>query len=72
MLRKQQAGAVLSARKIIVQGAVEIVTDALKSLTDDHDFELDDERKASMVSNLLVVICGEQQVHPVVNAGTIY
>lgn len=72
MLRKQQAGAVLSARKIIVQGAVEIVTDALKSLTEDHDFELDDERKASMVSNLLVVICGEQQVHPVVNTGTIY
>jgi hypothetical protein len=72
MLRKQQAGAVLSARKIIVQGAVEIVTDALKSLTEDHDFELDDERKASMVSNLLVVICGEQHVQPVVNTGTIY
>jgi regulator of protease activity HflC (stomatin/prohibitin superfamily) len=72
MLRKQQAGAVLAARKIIVQGAVEMVTDALKSLTEDHDFELDDERKASMVSNLLVVICGEQQAQPVVNAGTIY
>lgn len=72
MLRKQQAGAVLAARKIIVQGAVEMVTDALTSLTEDHDFELDDERKASMVSNLLVVICGEQQAQPVVNAGTIY
>jgi len=72
MLRKQQAGAVLAARKIIVQGAVEMVTDALTSLTEEHDFELDDERKASMVSNLLVVICGEQQAQPVVNTGTIY
>ena len=72
MLRKQQAGAVLAARKIIVQGAVEMVTDALTSLTEQHDFQLDDERKASMVSNLLVVICGEQQAQPVVNTGTIY
>ena len=72
MLRKQQAGAVLAARKIIVQGAVEMVTDALTSLTEEHDFELDDERKASMVSNLLVVICGEQQAQPIVNTGTIY
>ncbi len=72
MLRKQQAGAVLAARKIIVQGAVEMVTEALTSLTEKHDFELDDERKASMVSNLLVVICGEQQAQPVVNTGTIY
>jgi len=72
MLRKQQAGAVLAARKIIVQGAVEMVTEALTSLTEEHDFELDDERKASMVSNLLVVICGEQQAQPVVNTGTLY
>ncbi|RBP51293.1 SPFH domain-containing protein [Arenicella xantha] len=72
MLRKQQAGAVLAARRIIVQGAVEMVTDAIDTLTRDHDFELDDERKASMVSNLLVVICSEQQTHPVVNAGSIY
>jgi regulator of protease activity HflC (stomatin/prohibitin superfamily) len=72
MLRKQQAGAVLAARKIIVQGAVEMVTEALKSLTEEHNFELDDERKASMVSNLLVVICGDQQAQPVVNTGTIY
>jgi len=72
MLRKQQAGAVLAARKIIVQGAVEMVTDALTCLTEEHDFELDDERKASMVSNLLVVICGDQQAQPVVNTGTIY
>lgn len=72
MLRKQQAGAVLAARKIIVQGAVDMVTDALTSLTDKHDFQLDDERKASMVSNLLVVICGDQQAQPVINTGTIY
>jgi len=72
MLRKQQAGAVLSARKIIVQGAVEMVTDAITNLTEKHDFELDDERKATMVSNLLVVICGEQQAQPIVNTGTIY
>jgi len=72
MLRKQQAGAVLSARRIIVQGAVEMVTEALNCLTEQHNFELDDERKASMVSNLLVVICGDQQAQPVVNTGTIY
>jgi len=72
MLRKQQAGAVLAARRLIVQGAVEMVSDALSTLTDKYDFELDDERKANMVSNLLVVICSEQQVQPVVNAGTLY
>lgn len=72
MLRKQQAGAVLSARRIIVEGAVEMVTEALDSLTKKHNFELDDERKASMVSNLLVVICSDQQAQPVVNTGTIY
>ncbi len=72
MLRKQQASAVLSARRIIVQGAVEMVSDALTSLTRDHDFELDEERRASMISNLLVVICSEQQVQPIVNAGSLY
>ncbi len=72
MLRKQQAGAVLAARRLIVQGAVEMVTDALTTLTDKHSFELDDERKASMVSNLLVVICGDQQAQPVVNTGSLY
>lgn len=72
MLRKQQAGAVLSARRLIVQGAVEMVTDALTTLTEKHSFELDDERKASMVSNLLVVICGDQQAQPVVNTGSLY
>lgn len=72
MLRKQQAGAVLAARRIIVQGAVEMVTDAIDTLTQKHDFELDDERRASMVSNLLVIICSEQQAQPVVNAGSLY
>lgn len=72
MLRKQQAGAVLAARQLIVQGAVEIVTEALKSLTEDHNFELDAERRASMLSNLLVVICSEQHTQPVINAGSLY
>ncbi len=72
MLRKQQAGAVLAARRLIVKGAVEMVTDALDTLTKEHDFQLDEERKASMVSNLLVVICSDQQVQPVVNAGSLY
>jgi regulator of protease activity HflC (stomatin/prohibitin superfamily) len=72
MLRKQQATAILAARRLIVKGAVEMVSDALTSLTQQHDFELDDERKASMVSNLLVVICSEQQTQPVINAGSLY
>lgn len=72
MLRKQQASAVLAARRLIVQGAVEMVTDAIATLTEAHNFELDDERKANMVSNLLVVICSEQQTQPIVNAGTLY
>lgn len=72
MLRKQQASAILAARRLIVKGAVEMVSDALTSLTDQHQFELDDERKANMVSNLLVVICSEQQTQPVVNAGSLY
>lgn len=72
MLRKQQAGAVLAARQLIVKGAVEIVSEALTTLTEQHNFELDDERRASMVSNLLVVICSEQHTQPVINAGSLY
>lgn len=72
MLRKQQASAILAARRLIVQGAVAMVTDALTTLTDEHHFELDDERKANMISNLLVVICSEQQTQPVINAGSLY
>jgi regulator of protease activity HflC (stomatin/prohibitin superfamily) len=72
MLRKQQASAVLAARRLIVRGAVEMVTDAISTLADSHALELDEERKANMVNNLLVVICGEQQAQPVINSGSLY
>jgi regulator of protease activity HflC (stomatin/prohibitin superfamily) len=72
MLQRQQASAVLSARKIIVQGAVSIVSSALEQLKEQQVVELDAERKAAMVSNLLVVLCGEGQVKPVINAGSLY
>jgi regulator of protease activity HflC (stomatin/prohibitin superfamily) len=72
MLRRQQAEAVIAARQTIVQGAVSMVDLALKELADKHVVELDDERKAAMVSNLLVVLCSESEVHPVVNTGTLY
>lgn len=72
MLRRQQAEAVIAARQKIVQGAVGMVDLALKELSEKHVLMLDDERKASMVSNLMVVLCGESEVHPVVNAGTLY
>jgi regulator of protease activity HflC (stomatin/prohibitin superfamily) len=69
MLRRQQAQAVLSARKIIVEGAVGMVEMALKRLAENHVVVLDDERKAAMVSNLMVVLCSEKDVTPVVNTG---
>jgi regulator of protease activity HflC (stomatin/prohibitin superfamily) len=72
MLQRQQASAVLSARKIIVQGAVSIVQSALEQLKEQEVVELDSERKAAMVSNLLVVLCGEGQAKPVINAGSLY
>ena len=72
MLRRQQAGAVIAARKLIVRGAVTMVQDALDQLTSEHIVELDEERKAAMVSNLLVVLTGDHSVQPVVNAGTLY
>lgn len=72
MLRRQQAEAVIAARRKIVHGAVSMVEMALTELADKKVVELDDERKASMVSNLMVVLCGESEVHPVVNAGTLY
>jgi regulator of protease activity HflC (stomatin/prohibitin superfamily) len=72
MLRRQQAEAVIAARQKIVQGAVSMVDMALKELADKHVVVLDDERKASMVSNLMVVLCGEAEVHPVINTGTLY
>jgi regulator of protease activity HflC (stomatin/prohibitin superfamily) len=72
MLRRQQAEAVVAARTRIVEGAVGMVSMALEHLEKDKIVELDGERKASMVSNLLVVLCGEQAAQPVVNTGTLY
>jgi regulator of protease activity HflC (stomatin/prohibitin superfamily) len=72
MLRRQQAEAIIAARQKIVHGAVSMVDMALKELAEKHVVNLDEERKASMVSNLLVVLCGEAEVHPVVNTGTLY
>ncbi len=72
MLRRQQAGAVIAARQKIVEGAVGMVEMALEELSRKNVIELDEERKATMVSNLLVVLCSEQNVQPVVNAGTLY
>jgi regulator of protease activity HflC (stomatin/prohibitin superfamily) len=72
MLRRQQAEAVIAARQKIVHGAVSMVDMALKELAEKQVVQLDDERKAAMVSNLMVVLCSESEVHPVVNAGTLY
>ena len=72
MLRRQQAEAVVAARTRIVAGAVSMVQLALHQLSEQRIVELDEERKAAMVSNLLVVLCGEQRAQPVVNAGTLY
>ena len=72
MLQRQQASAIISARKMIVEGAVGMVEMALDRLSKNNVVQLDEERKASMVSNLLVVLCGERSVQPVVNAGTLY
>ncbi len=72
MLRRQQAEAIIDARQKIVHGAVSMVQMALKDLTENKVVELDEERKATMVSNLLVVLCGEKDAQPVINAGTLY
>ncbi|RFS15573.1 SPFH domain-containing protein [Emticicia sp. C21] len=72
MLQRQQATAVVAARKQIVEGAVGMVEMALARLSEKEIVQLDEERKAAMVSNLLVVLCGEKSVSPVVNAGTLY
>lgn len=72
MLQRQQAGAVIAAREQIVEGAVTMVDQALKRLEDNDIVELDDERKAQMVSNLLVVLCSDTRTQPVVNAGSLY
>jgi hypothetical protein len=72
MLRRQQAEAVISARKKLVEGAVTMVEMALAQLSERGVVNLDDERKAAMVSNLMVVLCGERDTQPVVNAGSLY
>jgi regulator of protease activity HflC (stomatin/prohibitin superfamily) len=72
MLRRQQAEAVIAARQKIVHGAVSMVEMALRELAEKDVVHLDDERKAAMVSNLMVVLCGESEVHPIVNTGTLY
>ena len=72
MLRRQQAQAVVAARKTLVEGAVGMVEMALAMLSEKNVVELDDERRAAMVSNLMVVLCGERDTQPVVNTGTLY
>jgi hypothetical protein len=72
MLQRQQATAVIAARKLIVEGAVGMVEMALEKLSEKGIVDLDEERKAAMVSNLLVVLCGDKHVQPVVNTGTLY
>ncbi|WP_333853260.1 SPFH domain-containing protein [Epilithonimonas sp.] len=72
MLQRQQATAIVAARAKIVEGAVGMVDMALKKLSAENIVELDDERKAAMVSNLMVVLCGEKAAQPILNAGTLY
>lgn len=72
MPRRQQASAIIAARKLIVKGAVGMVDMALDELRKNHVVELDEERKAAMVSNLLVVLCGEEGAQPVLNTGSLY
>ncbi|MCR4854164.1 MAG: SPFH domain-containing protein [Prevotella sp.] len=71
MLRRQQASAIITAREKIVEGAVSMVKMALKRLSDEEIVELDDDKKAAMVSNLMVVLCGDESAQPVVNTGTL-
>ena len=72
MLQRQQASAVVDARKLIVDGAVGMVELALERLNEKQTVQLDEERKAAMVSNLLVVLCGNHDAQPVVNSGSLY
>ena len=72
MLRRQQAEAVVAARKTLVEGAVGMVEMALDMLSEKNVVELDDERRAAMVSNLMVVLCGERDAQPIVNTGSLY
>jgi regulator of protease activity HflC (stomatin/prohibitin superfamily) len=72
MLQRQQASAIIDARKMIVDGAVGMVEMALERLSEKNTVQLDEERKAAMVSNLLVVLCGNKDAQPVVNSGSLY
>ncbi|MGE5676468.1 MAG: SPFH domain-containing protein [Pseudomonadota bacterium] len=72
MLQRQQASAIIDARQMIVEGAVGMVEMALSKLSDNNIVELDEERKAAMVSNLLVVLCGNKDAQPIVNSGSLY
>ena len=72
MLQRQQAAAIIDARKMIVDGAVGMVEMALDRLSEKKVVELDEERKAAMVSNLLVVLCGNKDAQPIVNSGSLY
>ena len=72
MLRRQQATAVIAAREKIVEGAVSMVNLALNKLKEDQIVDLDEEKKAAMVSNLLVVLCADEAAQPIVNTGTLY
>lgn len=72
MLQRQQANAIIEARQKIVDGAVGMVEMALNKLSENNVVELDDERKAQMVCNLLVVLCGNKDAQPIVNSGSVY
>ena len=72
ILQRQQASAIIDARKMIVDGAVGMVEMALARLSEGGMVELDEERKAAMVSNLLVVLCGSKDAQPIVNSGSLY
>jgi len=71
MLKRQQAEAIVAARKKIVEGAVGMVEDALHKLSEDNIVEFDEDKKAQMVSNLMVVLCGDKEVIPVINTGSL-
>ncbi len=72
MLQRQQATAIVAARRKIVEGAVGMVEQALDELSEKQVVDLDDERKAAMIGNLLVVLCGDHNAQPIVNAGSLY
>ena len=72
MLQRQRAAAIIDARQMIVEGAVGMVETALAKLNEHEIVELDEERKAAMVSNLLVVLCGSRDPQPVINSGSLY